>query len=282
MILVDYNGILFSDIAIGSKYTTEFNKKTIAKLMLSSILNIAKQFAGEYGKLVLCNDYGNYWRRDFFPHYKAGRAERREQDLKIDWNEVFKYANEVEEDFKNILPCKILRINKLEADDIIAILTKKYHDTEKILIVSNDKDFAQLHKYSNVEQYYPMKKVKTRVENAEDFLKELIVHGDKCDGIANIRSPLDTFVNKKRQTAITTAFMRKIYSGESLDAFEAQRLDENTTLIDFDRIPEEYTDIVLSTYENTKTSENRQKLWEYCIQNKVSDTMIDSINELYK
>ena len=43
------------------------------------------------------------------------------------------------------------------ADDIIATLVKEYPN-EKIMIISGDKDFIQLQKYSNVSQYSPILK----------------------------------------------------------------------------------------------------------------------------
>ena len=58
-----------------------------------------------------------------------------------------------------------------EADDIIATLCNRFGKTLKaeddidILIISGDKDFAQLQKYANVEQYSPVTKKWIRISN---------------------------------------------------------------------------------------------------------------------
>ena len=48
-----------------------------------------------------------------------------------------------------------MEIYGAEADDIIATLCKNFQN-EKIMIVSGDKDFIQLQKYPNVQQYSPI------------------------------------------------------------------------------------------------------------------------------
>ena len=51
-----------------------------------------------------------------------------------------------------------IQVDRAEADDIIGTLCNRFgkmktKDDIKILIISGDKDFAQLQKYANVEQY---------------------------------------------------------------------------------------------------------------------------------
>ena len=92
-------------------------------------------------------------------------------------------------------PYKNIKLNKIEADDIIAILCKKYHQQEKILIVSSDKDFQQLQRYENVKQYIPFKKSYVVCEEPENYIIEHIIKGDSSDGVPNILSPDNTFVD---------------------------------------------------------------------------------------
>lgn len=280
MILVDFSGYVFADIAVAANYNLDMSEKGLKKLILTNILYISKQFSEEYGDIVLCLDGGNYWRRDIFQYYKHGRQEARERDIKIDWDDIFKKVNKIVEELKEYVPCKILKFYKLEADDIIAILTKKYYSKEKILIVSNDKDFSQLHKYDNVEQYYPIKKVKKRVDNPKEYLLELIVKGDRADGIPNIRSSINSFVDKNKQKAVTVSFMKKVFNNERLEPFEEERKEQNTVLIDFDRIPEEYYDKVYDGYDGYKVVSNKMKFWQYCVQNKVAESFLEEIKRI--
>ena len=283
MILVDFSGFMFADIAVAANYNLDMSERGLRKLMLTNILYISKMFSEEYGEIVLCLDGWNYWRKDIFPNYKAGRQEKRETDLKIDWDDIFKKVNNITEELKNILPCKILKIQKLEADDIIAVLTKYNKDKEKILIVSNDKDFAQLHVYDNVEQYYPIKKVKKKVENPKEYLLELVVKGDRCDGIPNIRSNINIFVEGGKQKPITVSFMKKVYNDiNSLEAFEKRRLEENRELIDFEKIPKKYEEEIMQEYNSCKVVKDMMKFWQYCVSSKVADNYQDCIKKLYE
>ena len=51
--------------------------------------------------------------------------------------------NKIKEEIKEFLPYKVVETYGAEADDVIAIVCKHYQ-SEKIMIVSGDKDFIQL------------------------------------------------------------------------------------------------------------------------------------------
>ena len=89
-----------------------------------------------------------------------------------------------------------------EADDIIAVLVKNHPD-EKMLILSGDKDFIQLQKYSNVKQYAPIQKKWVEGVDPKQYIKEHILKGDRGDSIPNFLSADDTFVNGIRQKPIS-------------------------------------------------------------------------------
>ena len=62
-----------------------------------------------------------------------------------------------------------------------------------------DKDFIQLQKYKNVSQYSPITKKFVNGEDPALYLKEHILKGDASDGIPNVLSPDNTFVDGLRQ-----------------------------------------------------------------------------------
>ena len=64
-----------------------------------------------------------------------------------DWNSIHDIMNTLYNEISLNFPYKNLKLNKVEADDIIAVLCQKYNKEEKILIVSSDKDFQQLQRY---------------------------------------------------------------------------------------------------------------------------------------
>ena len=128
-------------------------------VVLNSIRMYNTMFREEYGQMVIACDGGS-WRKDVFPQYKANRKKSRD-DSNMDWSFFFDTLTKIRTEISENLPWMQLYIGNVEADDIIATLvkeTQEFGKNEKVMIVSADKDFIQLHKYKNVKQYSPMKK----------------------------------------------------------------------------------------------------------------------------
>ena len=98
----------------------------------------------------MCHDSRHYWRRDFFPEYKANRRKGRKESS-LDWDAIFECLNAIKEEIRINMPYKFLEVYGAEADDIIATICSEY--AEEIMIISGDKDFIQLQRFPNVKQY---------------------------------------------------------------------------------------------------------------------------------
>jgi hypothetical protein len=141
------------------------------------------------------------------------------------------------------------------------------------MILSSDKDFAQLQRYPNVEQYSPILKkfIKEPLPLAQ--LKQLIIRGDKGDGIPNILSADDCFVTATRQKPITEA---KIIGWMNQEPKEfcndlmLRNFSRNETLIDLTKIPENLKETILHTYENAK-GKSKQEFMNYMIANRLKN-----------
>lgn len=124
----------------------------IRHMILNSIRRFKSKFGSEYGEIVIASDDKKYWRRELFPYYKGNRkADREKSDF--DWPMIFNTISTVREEIQENFPYRVLRVAGAEADDIIATLCREFCDREKILIVSNDKDFIQLLRYPGVAVY---------------------------------------------------------------------------------------------------------------------------------
>ena len=157
MILVDMNQISLASLMMHLHMNKgELDEEMVRHMILNSVRLYRSMFNEKYGEVVITYDSKNCWRRDVFPQYKAGRRKGRESDNK-DWDKIFGLLNDIKSEVNEFLPYKVVETYSAEADDIIAVLCKKYQD-EKIMIVSGDKDFIQLHKYNNVRQYSPITK----------------------------------------------------------------------------------------------------------------------------
>jgi 5'-3' exonuclease len=281
MIIFDYNQVAISNLMeqIGSS-KTQVEEGLVRHMILNTIRTYVKKFKESHGpEVILACDNKNYWRRGIFPHYKASRKKAREASGH-DWNTIFECLNTIKEELKQNSPYKVVEVHTCEADDIIATLTMNRAANEKIMILSSDKDFAQLQKFPNVEQYSPILKkfIKEPLPSAQ--LKQLVIRGDKSDGIPNILSADDIFVAGGRQKPITEA---KIINWMNQDPKEFcneemfRNYTRNETLIDLTKIPENLKQEILHTYENAK-GKTKQQFMNYMIANRLKN-LLEVIDE---
>ena len=219
MILVDANQIAISHLMVRHKIEEEINIDSIRKSIVRVIARIQRKFKSEYGKLVLCYDDKNYWRRQVFPYYKQNRKQER-QSSKYDWDKIFSVLNKIRDELRNNFPFHVLQVDGAEADDIIASLVQKNSTAtypEPILILSADKDFIQLHKHPFVRQYDPIRNRWIEDEDPVRYLQEHIIRGDRSDGIPNILTCDDAIVMNKPQKKMSR---EKISSLASMDPSE--------------------------------------------------------------
>ena len=148
-ILVDLNQVLIANLMQQINYDPKIklDENLIRHMVLNSLRSYSKQFKSKYGDLVICCDSKIYWRREYFPFYKANRKKDREKS-NLDWNLIFQTLNKIRDELKTNFPYRVLEIEGAEADDIIGVLAARLSSSEDILILSSDKDFAQLQKYS--------------------------------------------------------------------------------------------------------------------------------------
>ena len=277
MIIMDMNQITLASLMmhLNMTKTDEPDENMVRHMILNSIRMYRSQFNKEYGEIVLTYDSKHYWRRDFFPNYKAGRRKGREKDSK-DWDLIFGVLNKIKAEFKDNLPYKYLEVYGAEADDIIATLCKNFCNDDKIMIVSGDKDFIQLQKYSNVTQYSPLLKKYVNGHDPVTYIKEHILKGDTSDGVPNVLSPDNTFVDGMRQRPLGK---KKIENWLDIDIDDLQdevkrNYQRNDTLINLDKIPKELESEIMVNY-NEAPSGNRSKLLNYFVQSRLKNLMND-------
>jgi hypothetical protein len=272
MLLIDNNQIILANIFQASKDGSPLNEDYIRHTVLNTYRKYRTKFR-QYGDMILCNDGNNYCRKDIFPYYKANRKKQQESK-KDEWKAVFEVLDTLREEIKEIFPYPSIRLLGAEADDVIYTLCKTYSQTEKILIVSNDKDFQQLQIFPNVEQYSPTTDKYLMCDNPREFLFEHIIGGDSSDGVPNILSDDDTFIEDgKRQTPLTQKRILQLKKdAENSEFYENPKYIRNSTLIDMSNVPQDLQDRILETYENQK-GKGRDKLLQYFIDHKLKTLM---------
>ena len=276
MILVDLNQVLLSGLMaqINNSKGVKLEEDLIRHMILNIIRTHIKNFREEYGEVILCCDNRKYWRKEWFPHYKAGRKKARDKS-DLDWHLIFDMLAKFKQELKEYFPYKCIDVEGAEADDIIGTLVPRHSVHEKILILSSDGDFLQLQQYKNVKQYNPSLKKYVVSENPIDDLKEKIIRGDKGDGIPNVLSPADCFVNDLRQKPITKGVLDKLMKTPPEQWEDAESLvgwSRNKMLIDLTMIPEDIQTKIINTYDEIKPP-SRGKMFNYFVENKLTNLM---------
>ena len=281
MILVDLNQVLLSGLMAqiaNQKPKMKLEEHLIRHMILNIIRTHLKNFRKEYGEVVLCCDNRKYWRKEFFPFYKANRKKTREKS-DLDWHLIFDMLAKFKQELKENFPYKVIDVEGAEADDIIGTLVPRHIMSENILIISSDGDFPQLQMYNGksqytVKQYNPAQKKFILSENPLEELKEKVIRGDKGDGIPNVLSSSDCFVRDIRQTPISKGKLDKLMEkdyGEWEDENARIGFSRNQTLIDLRHIPGDIKDKIINTYEETIPVKG--KILDYFIANKLKNLM---------
>ena len=299
MIILDYSQVALSnilsfqrDLTKGKTDNTEAAINIIRHAVLSSIKFYKKKYGKDYGEIVVACDGRQYWRKEHFEFYKGSRKKNRDKS-DLDWKLIFDTLSDIREDLVQHFPYKVVHIDRCEADDVIAALTKwvqtndlvtegLFEEAQKVLIVSSDKDFKQLHKFGNVKQWSPMQKKFVESPKGNEYLIEHIVKGDSGDGIPNIYSKDDVFMNEgDRQTPVTAKKLAK-YLELGIDACDNEEVKRNwhrnQLLVDFEFIPEDVRQSVIDTYKSTKPNGDKMSIYTYLIKHRCR-MLLDEIED---
>lgn len=266
MILIDYNAIAISNVVTQK---LEIDENLIRHMIFNSLRMYRTKHKAKYGELVICTDGKKNWRKEVYPPYKHKRKSARKES-KIDWNELFRCTNMVLEELKENFPYKVIENEHCEADDIIAVLcddTQEFGRHQPVLIVSSDKDFVQLQKYSNVDQYSPMKKGFLKEEHPRKHMIELVLKGDQADGVPNVLSPDNCFVDGIRQTPLRQKAIDALTKDVWALGPEVYRnYQRNYKLINLTMTPDQYKEEIINSYEQQDPWSNRSKVMPHLIE----------------
>jgi 5'-3' exonuclease len=279
MILVDMNQISVASVMMHLHMTkqTAPDEDMVRHMILNSLRMYRMKFCDEYGELVLCYDSKHYWRRDYYPEYKHSRKKGR-QASSNDWDAIFAVLNAIKAELKEFFPYKFLEVYGAEADDIIAALAGELEfDNGKTLILSGDKDFIQLQKFRNVTQYSPITKKFVNGVDPDIYLSEHVLKGDSSDGVPNVLSPDNTFVDGIRQKPLSKKKIQSMIAGDFPNDEVKRNYQRNKKLIDLKESPPELYIDILKEYQEAPDGD-RSKLLNYFTQKRLRN-LVESIGE---
>ena len=276
MILIDLSQIMVASTMMSmGKEQSEVDIDMVRHMVLNSLRMYRSKYHGEYGELVLCCDGRHSWRREHFPQYKAARKSNREADSR-DWSQIFGCLDTIKSELKEFFPYKYLEIDTAEADDIIGVLARKA-GSEKVMIISGDKDFIQLQIYKTVKQYSPITKKLVTTDNPHNYLKEHILRGDSSDGIPNFLSSDNCIVDKIRQKPLSKKKVESWLGENPVDFCNEEQLrnyHRNMKLIDLQFTPLNIVDQINQQFDVVPQGE-RSGLLNFFIERKLNNLIQD-------
>ena len=278
MILLDYNAIAIGNVAVQKLAADE---GLIRHMILNSIRMYRQKFHKEYGEMVIVADGMNNWRKEAFPQYKAARRKKRDESS-TDWNEVFRIINMVREEIQENFPYKVMHEDGCEADDVIAQLaleTQEFGKYEPVMIISADGDFKQLQVHKNIKQFSPLLKKFVVEKNPRLYLKEHILKGDAGDGVPNVLSDDNVFIDGRRQGILSAKKKAALLDDPRALGDEIYRnYQRNQQLIDLTNCPQSVKESIINNFEQQDPWGNRPKVFPYLVQKRCK-LLIECVGE---
>ena len=265
IILFDMSQIVISaSIDYHSQTKDQIELQLLRHITLSNILSYKKKFNAKMSEMIICCDGRDYWRKKIFPLYKQNRKKIKEKS-KFDWTLFFENFNIIKDEVKNELPFNVVEVHGCEADDVIAVISRQQCPHQnKIIIVSSDKDLIQIQENlcTKTEQWSPFHKKFITCKSNDYSLFEHVVRGDAGDGIPNIFSDDDVFMNdNKRSKPIRASNILEwnqkggLMNPEKFCNSELMlsRFKRNVNLIDLRCIPESHAIKISNEFNNFKS-----------------------------
>ena len=270
MILIDYSGIAIAPVVMGAVAADDL--PMMRHMILNSIRMYRQKFK-QYGEVVIVADAGGNWRKEVYPQYKVKRSKHREES-KIDWDVAFKNINAIYDEIGENFPYKTIKQWGCEADDSIAEIvkwTQEFGNHEEVMIVSSDKDFKQLHKFSNVHQFSAITKKLIKVDNPRLTQLEHFITGDAGDGVPNCLSPDNTFTDDLRQERLTAKKKAMLIEDpRSLGDEVYRNFLRNKKMIDLtetSECPENIKKEIINKFVEQDPRDNKSKVMNFFIKN---------------
>jgi 5'-3' exonuclease len=217
------------------------------------------------------------WRKEYYPKYKANRTY-------AGMNQYFNESNKLIDELKNSFPFKLLKIDGLEGDDIIALFCiNKPNDIN--VVGSIDSDLHQLLLYPNVI-YYNINDKKS-LELSREAIKEKLLmkllKGDPGDNVPNIYT--EKIVKGTRQKSVIKSLIEEcskdIIKVMQYDEAMKARYERNKKLIFLSNvnIPLDLQKKMWDYYEGYEIEGTKEKLMNYFDEWKM-ELLKERINEI--
>ncbi len=248
-------------------------------LILNQLKYINQKFKPD--EIVLAID-STSWRKKEYKYYKANRVLAREKQKDFNAEEFYSITDQFIQELTDNFPYKVIKVSGAEADDIIGTLANKL--SQQIIIVSRDKDFKQLLKKPNVKLFDPILKEFKEEKDPYNFLIDHILRGDSSDGIPNMLSDDNVFVNSdKRQKRITKKVVESV-NELGIEEYAivnglVENYERNKLLVELsdETIPKDIWNETVYEYNQQKPKGSYLKVLQFLRKHKIK-SLVDSVD----
>lgn len=270
MIIMDFSHVSRPTIFNSwSKYIkTAIPFEQLYKINMLTRMNeiILRHRKESWERIILAVDSKNNWRKNHLSIYKSKRKNVREKDS-VDWKRAFAVEEEFLDELRENFLFEILKVEGMEGDDILGIITHHEYVNEEITIIAVDKDFFQLQKLHGVQQFDYRGEPKT-CEDPEFHLLQMILIGDQADEIPNVLRTEQDVINKVKTDPFGEKNAEKVINGEHKkykleELCETENFKRNQLLIDFSFIPEDLKREVIDQHINYRYRGSYDKIDDY-------------------
>ena len=200
--------------------------KSFEKHFVNDMKKICKKFKTQPSNIYFGVDCirNTIWRNEYLDSYKKQRIDNPEFN-----RDIFDYfKKEIAINHK----LKLISGNKLEADDVIALIHNKIKDKVNVIIITNDSDYVQLKDTNSTIINMQLKDITLKYNiNNYSIYKALV--GDKSDNIRRVGR-----ITKVQAGNLITKSLSDIELWLS-DNNLLTEFNNNMRLIDFKYIPED-------------------------------------------
>lgn len=171
-----------------------------------------KMFKNSYFIMTWDNPGSSEWRKTIYPEYKANRNYDTDPIWRILFDGIEKLVGVLQ-----YYPMYQVKIEKLEADDILYVYSKELSQIGKVIIISGDSDMIQAAQDFGIKVYHPIKDKYVEIPKTYDYCVFKAIKGDKSDVIQGIYGYGEV---KSARLA------QEIYGEDFIDHFSAPNLTE--------------------------------------------------------
>jgi 5'-3' exonuclease len=287
-LLVDFSLLAHANLFTVKSQLAIGGYQLLKHVLIRAVLKNVNEFSPD--RVYICFDGGSSWRKNISETYKAQRKESREkQDVSaggdVNWSEFYRILDELYNDFKTSFPFHAIKINSIEADDIIAYLVRTSPQDDEKIILTRDGDYIQLLQYPNTKIYNPVDRKWMESVNPIHDLQVKICMGDKSDNILAIRPRMgiataEKFVESGELDKMLEIARKDIEQFGKTNDEMAKNYINNEKLIDMSKVPYTINNKIKMEVDVTNPG-NPANLLKYFVTNGLRE-LVEDISKVRK